>query len=300
MPVPYARQSTGPRDRMVRRTSEQPRWQHPRTYHRASPDTPSPRGLTPPDHDPCANPDPRSSAACWRQLGLGSHRRQSLRHQPDQPQCTPRLPVRTSGGKHHLHENARSEHARTPNDPERRPRYRACRTSDRRGSPALHDRSIAPSGSQRHNLQPASGSSVPDRSTGDPWTNNGVQVRCGARTDREQCRSPAPCDLRERHRQDETRRTVDLGHSSDGSSWIDLAEIRVTTTESRFAACLNRLLQQNPPMSDISAGNVLGGCELIHIPQSATAVFFCAISRPFGSRFESSALFSSSRSFENS
>jgi hypothetical protein len=41
------------------------------------------------------------------------------------------------------------------------------------------------------------------------------------------------------------RRTVDLGHSSDGPSWIDLAEIRVTTTESRFAACLNRLLQQN-------------------------------------------------------
>src|SRR3954462_13804325 len=48
-----------------------------------------------------------------------------------------------------------------------------------------------------------------------PWTNNGVQVRCGARTDREQRQSSAPCDLRERHRQDETRRTVDLGHSSD-------------------------------------------------------------------------------------
>jgi hypothetical protein len=42
-----------------------------------------------------------------------------------------------------------------------------------------------------------------------------VQVRCGARTDQEQCQSSAPCDLRERHRQDETRRTVDLGHSSD-------------------------------------------------------------------------------------
>ena len=28
-------------------------------------------------------------------------------------------------------------------------------------------------------------------------------------------------------------------------SWIDLAEIRVSTTESRFAAPLNRLLQQN-------------------------------------------------------
>jgi hypothetical protein len=27
--------------------------------------------------------------------------------------------------------------------------------------------------------------------------------------------------------------------SSDGPSWIDLAEIRVNTTESRFAASLN-------------------------------------------------------------
>jgi hypothetical protein len=32
---------------------------------------------------------------------------------------------------------------------------------------------------------------------------------------------------------------VDLGHSSDGSSWIDLTENRVTTTESRFASYLN-------------------------------------------------------------
>src|SRR6476661_10470783 len=253
MPVPYARQSTGPRDRMVRRTSEQPRWRHPRTYRRGSPDTPSPRGWTSPDHDPCANPDPRLSVAYWRRLGSSSHRRQSLPHQPDQPQCTPRRLVRTSGGKHRLHESARSEHARTPNDPAQHPRYRACRTSDRRGSPALHDRLIVPSGSQRHNLRPASGSSVPDRSTGDPWTNNGVQVRSGARTDREQCRSSAPCDLRERHRQDETRRTVDLGHSSDGPSWIDLAENRVTTTESRFAACLNRLLQQNRSKTEVAA-----------------------------------------------
>ena len=36
-----------------------------------------------------------------------------------------------------------------------------------------------------------------------------------------------------------------FGHSSDGPSRIDLAENRVTTTESRFAASLNRLLQQN-------------------------------------------------------
>jgi len=38
--------------------------------------------------------------------------------------------------------------------------------------------------------------------------------------------------------------------TSDGPSWIDLAEIRVNTTESRFAAYLNRLLQQNLPLPD--------------------------------------------------
>ncbi|MDX6559663.1 MAG: hypothetical protein QOF72_2712, partial [Blastocatellia bacterium] len=48
-----------------------------------------------------------------------------------------------------------------------------------------------------------------------------------------------------------TRRIADLGRSSDGPSWIDLAEIRVNTTESRFAAYLNRLLQQNLPAADI-------------------------------------------------
>ena len=61
----------------------------------------------------------------------------------------------------------------------------------------------------------------------------------------------APGDLRGPHRQGETRRTVDLGHSSDGPSWIDLAEIRVNVTESRFVACLNRLLQQNRSKADI-------------------------------------------------
>src|SRR4029450_6273869 len=111
--------------------------------------------------------------------------------------------------------------------------------------------SAVPSGSQRHTPRPASGSSVPDRSTGAPSTNSEMLVHREARTDREQHRSSAPDDLREPRRQDETRRTVDLGHSSDGPSWIDLAEIRVNTTESRFAACLNRLLQQYRHIADI-------------------------------------------------
>ena len=37
-------------------------------------------------------------------------------------------------------------------------------------------------------------------------------------------------------------------------SWIDLAEIRVNVTESRFVACLNRLLQQNRHFADVADG----------------------------------------------
>src|ERR1700730_9699222 len=159
--------------------------------------------------------------------------------------------ARTRGEKHLPLGNARCGRARTLNGPGWRLRCRVCRTSDRRGSPVPHDRSAAPSGSQRHTPRPASGSSAPDRSTGDPWTNNELQVHCEARKDREQHRSSAPDDLRGPRRRDETRRTVDLGHSSDGPSWIDLAAIRVNTTESSFAASLNRLLQQNLPDADL-------------------------------------------------
>ena len=35
-------------------------------------------------------------------------------------------------------------------------------------------------------------------------------------------------------------------------SWIDLAENRVNTTESRFAIRLNRLLQQNLPKAEVA------------------------------------------------
>src|SRR5579872_6131698 len=99
--------------------------------------------------------------------------------------------------------------------------------------------------------------------------NNEAQARCEARKDRAQYRSSAPNDLQEPRRQDETRRTVDLGHSSDGPSWIDLAENRVTITESRFAVGLNRLLQQNRHKADKTVRafdvrfrrmNGLGGC----------------------------------------
>src|SRR5882724_9499463 len=95
MPGPCALRSTALQDRTARQTSGQHRWRRPTPYRPGSPGTPSPRGLTSPGHDPCASPDPRSSAACWRRPQSGSHRLQSLRHQPDRPQCTPRRHAQT-------------------------------------------------------------------------------------------------------------------------------------------------------------------------------------------------------------
>jgi hypothetical protein len=46
----------------------------------------------------------------------------------------------------------------------------------------------------------------------------------------------------------------------NGPSWIDLAAIRVNTTESRFMACLNRLLQQNRHFSDVSRARDIVRC----------------------------------------
>ena len=93
-PVPCEPRSTRPPDRMARRTSAQHRWRRPMSYHQGSPDILSRRGLTAPDRDPCANPDPRSSAACWRRPQSGSHRRQSLLRQPDRPRYMFRQPAR--------------------------------------------------------------------------------------------------------------------------------------------------------------------------------------------------------------
>src|SRR6476661_4296209 len=255
MPVPCEPRSTGLPDRMARRTSAPRRWRRPRHYHPGSPDTPSPRGWTSVDRDPCANHDLQSSVACWRRPESGWHQRQSLRRQPDRMRCKPRRRARTHGEKPLPHGSAHCGHAKTPNDRGWRPRCRACRTSGRQGSPALHDRATVPNGSQKHIQRPASGSSVPDRSTGAPSTNSEVQVLREARTGRERLRSCAPNDLPGSRRQDETRRTVDLGHSSNGPSWVDLAAIRVNKTESRFAVSLNRLLQQNLPKGDIERAN---------------------------------------------
>src|SRR6202790_1304576 len=85
----------------------------------------------------------------------------------------------------------------------------ACRKDvfQTRQSCLKYSRCRSANGAQRHTQRLASGSSVPDRSTGAPSTNSEVQVRCEARTDREQHRSSALDDLRELRRQDETRRT---------------------------------------------------------------------------------------------
>src|SRR5579872_766691 len=202
-------------------------------------------------------------------------------------QCKPRRRARTPGEKPLPRGSAHCGHAKTPNDRGLRPRCRACRTNGRQGSPALHDRSAAPNGSQKHIPRPASGSSVPDRSTGDPSMNNEAQARCEARKDRAQYRSSAPNDLQEPRRQDETRRTVDLGHSSDGPSWIDLAENRVTITESRFAVGLNRLLQQNLPIPEVAGYSMISSAirrksRVIVRPRSFAVLKFMTSSNRVG------------------
>src|SRR3982074_688406 len=74
-------------------------------------------------------------------------------------------------------------------------------------------------------------------------TTHGRIMRCKfaakVRAGREQHRSSAPDDLREPRRQDETRRTVDLGHPTRRPPFCSLADIPVSKTESRFY--LNRL-----------------------------------------------------------
>lgn len=108
------------------------------------------------------------------------------------------------------HGSVRCGPARMPNDPGSRRRCRVCRTAGRQGSPSLHGRSAAPNGSQRHIPRPASGSSAPDRSMGDPSMNNEAQARCEAGKDRAQYRSSATNDLQEPRCQDETRRPWSL------------------------------------------------------------------------------------------
>jgi hypothetical protein len=88
----------------------------------------------------------------------------------------------------------------------------------------------------------------------DPSMNNEVRIRCEARTDRAQCRSSVPDDLRDRVAKMKLLEKLTLVTLQTAPSWVDLAEIRVNTTESRFEAFLNRLLQRNLPFVD---GSVL-------------------------------------------
>lgn len=88
---------------------------------------------------------PRLNAVCYHLQQSGSHRLQSLRRQPDWPQCTPRRLARTSGEKRLLRGSARYGRARTPNDTAQHPPYRACRTSDMtRTAPVSHQKRSQP------------------------------------------------------------------------------------------------------------------------------------------------------------
>src|SRR5438477_13152198 len=74
-----------------------------------------------------------------------------------------------------------------------------------------------------------------------------------ARKDREQYRSSAPNDLGELPHRAETGRKAALVRSSAVPSWLAPTKIRVSKMESRFAASLNGLLQQNLPNSEVTA-----------------------------------------------
>jgi hypothetical protein len=137
----------------------------------------------------------------------------------------------------------------------RRPQCRVCRTTDRRGSPALHERSIARGGSQTHTPRPASGSSVPDRSTADPWTNNEVLVHREAGQIESSIDLPHQVIFGDRVVELKLIEKLRLFRPSADPSWLALAAIRVSKMESLFAACLNGLLQQNLPKAGYAAGN---------------------------------------------
>ena len=77
-----------------------------------------------------------------------------------------------------------------------------------------------------------------------------LQVRCAARKDREQYRSCAPDDLQGLRHRAEIGRKAALVRSSAVPSWLAPTKIRVGKMESRFAASLNGLLQQNLPKTD--------------------------------------------------
>jgi hypothetical protein len=88
--------------------------------------------------------------------------------------------------------------------------------------------------------------SVPDQSTADPWANSEAQVRCEARTDRDRSRQiesridlPYQMIFGSRLAKVKLVEQLTLVNLPTARSWIDLAEIRVTTTESRFATSLN-------------------------------------------------------------
>jgi len=66
----------------------------------------------------------------------------------------------------------------------------------------------------------------------------------------ESCIDP-PNEVIVRHRVCEVKLREKLTRFALQTAHHDLAEIRVSTTESRFEGYLNRLLQQNPPEADV-------------------------------------------------
>src|SRR5262249_9469484 len=160
---------------------------------------------------------------------------------------------------------------RTPNGRGYCPRYRACRTNGRQGSPAPQRRYAAPSGSQTRNQRSASGSSVPDRSKVGLCGSNTVQAPCAPNPSRAPHRSGGLSDQEALPCRDQTHKRIGSVHHLAVPSSTAPANHRLNPTESRFAHRLNEsFATQSPRKRTESRGLVcpLGG------PFVAFALYF--------------------------
>ncbi len=96
------------------------------------------------------------------------------------------------GARHRFLESVHVAHGKIRSDRESCLRYRACRTSDRQGSPESQRKSVAPSGSQTHSRRGASGSSAPGQSRADPCASNKALAPRAPNLDRANRQSAGP------------------------------------------------------------------------------------------------------------
>jgi hypothetical protein len=129
------------------------------------------------------------------------------------PRSSPDAHRRSGAGRRSLG-SVLAAHGRTQSGQVSCLRYRACRTSDRQGSPESRRKSAARNVSQKYNQLTASGSSAPDRSKAGSCANNKVSTPRGPNLDRANCRSAAPDDQAGPPHPDQTNERTDPDRSS--------------------------------------------------------------------------------------